>query len=101
MQPEMSTAVRIDARRGRILIDSSCWARARSGSYAGHGGAAGFAKREALDYVKHRGNKEDPQSAGREHTADDGSPHDLTSYGTRAASGPQRDAAENKSERSH
>src|SRR5580698_11602633 len=101
MQPEISKVMRSDARRGFILVVSSSWAWTWRGSSSDHGGATSFAKREALDYVKDGGNEEDAKGAGCEHAADHSGTHDLTSDGTCAGGGPERDAAENEGKRGH
>src|SRR5580704_14210426 len=101
MQPEMSSAVKSDARRGLILVVSSGWTWARSGGSSDHGGAACFAKRQAFNHVKDGRNEKDPKGAGCKHAADDGGAHDLTCHRTRAASGPKRDAAEDERKGGH
>src|SRR5580692_5659916 len=97
----MSSVMRSDARRGFILVVSCGWTRAGQWNSGGHGGAACFTHGETLDNVENRGDEEDAECAGCQHSADNGSAHDLTRDGACAAGGPERDAAEDESEGSH
>src|SRR5271170_4843031 len=101
MQPEISKVIRSDARRGFILVVSSCWAWTWRGSSSNQGGAASFAEGEALDYIKDGGDEEDAEGASCEHAADYGGAHDLAGDGTRATGGPERDAAEDEGKGGH
>src|SRR5580700_4698755 len=97
----MSSAIRSKVSRDLISAVSSGWACARSGNSANHGGAPRFTQGEALDHIENRRDEEDTEGAGCEHAADYGGAHNLARDGTRAGSGPQRDAAEDEGKGGH
>src|SRR5256885_15687949 len=90
----MSTADRI--RRTSVVSCALAGQRDRSRRGPPSGSSGKF-----FNDVKNSRNEEDTDGAGRQHAADDSGAHDLASDGAGAGSGPERDAAEDESERGH